>query len=391
MDLELGDSYDRFRQDVRTFVSQNWPPKSATGDYQLVEQDFRKRAAEAGFLYRGFPKEYGGAGTHFETDSFMRQIIREEFLGAGAPYEIQSIGVAMFAPTLLHWGSPEHKARFLSKTLSGEIKWCQGYSEPGAGSDLASLRTRGELVSDEWVINGQKIWTSGAHEADYMFILVRTEPDAPKHKGISYLLLDMKASGIKVRPLRQVHGYAGFNEVFLDDVRTPADWMLGARGEGWKVSRTTLTFERAFINSPDMMDDLVVKLKADAARITRYGKPLIEDPVFREKLAIVEEFALGHRYSVHRQNAMDAAGEDPGIVTLCNKLTGTELVGMRIAELWQDVVGPAGALMPGPDTTYDDVDSVYWILRAIGSSIAGGAANIQRSIIAQRGLGLPRD
>ncbi|MEQ9586669.1 MAG: acyl-CoA dehydrogenase family protein [Parvibaculaceae bacterium] len=391
MDLELGEAYEKFRNEVQGFLTDHWPLETSTGDAERDAQTFRKSAAAAGFLYRGFPTEYGGGGTERPVDSFMKQILREEFTKVGAPYEIQSIGVAMFAPTLLHWGSESQKRRFLPGTLSGEIKWCQGYSEPGAGSDLASLRTRGEIVGKDWVISGQKIWTSGAHEADYMFILVRTDPDAPKHSGISYLLVDMKSPGITVRPLRQVHGYAGFNEVFLDNVRTPADWMLGDTGEGWKVSRTTLRFERAFINSPDMMDDLVRKLKADAHRILRHGRPLMEDPVFREKLSIVEEYSLGHRYSVHRQNAMDAAGEDPGISTLCNKLTGTELVGMRIAELWQDVVGDEGALMPGPDTTYDDVDAVYWILRSIGSSIAGGTSNIQRSIIAQRGLGLPRD
>lgn len=391
MDLEMGAQYERLRNEVRSFLNANWPLPTVGDDPELDAQAFRRKAAEAGFLYRGYPRSYGGAGTEEANDSFTRQIVREEFHKAGAPYEIQSIGVAMFAPTLLHWGSERQKQMFLPGTLSGEIRWCQGYSEPEAGSDLASLRTRGELDGDHWVINGQKIWTSGAHEADYMFILVRTEPEAAKHKGISYLLLNMKSPGISVKPLRQVHGYAGFNEVFLDNVRTPYDWMLGGRGDGWKVSRTTLTFERAFINSPDMMDDLIGKLRADARRFLRNAKPLIEDPFVRERLAIIEEFAIGHRYSVHRQNAMDAVGEDPGLATLCNKLTGTELVGERIAKLWQEVVGDQSALMPGPDTTYDDVDAVYWVLRSIGSSIAGGASNIQRSIIAQRGLGLPRD
>ncbi|MGE4609736.1 MAG: acyl-CoA dehydrogenase family protein, partial [Myxococcota bacterium] len=237
MDLSYSQDYRSFRDQVRAFLDDGWPLAGADGTPPRAEQValFRRRAIERGYLGRSVPRQYGGSGQ--EPDALKATIIREEFARAKAPADVRGIGPSMLVPTLLEKGTEWQKEKFVPPTVRGEVIWCQGYSEPGSGSDLASLQTKGELVGDEWVINGQKIWTSGAQHADYMFCLTRTEPDAPKHAGISYLLIDMKQPGIDVQPLRQITGAATFNQVFLTDVRTPADWIVGKRGEGWLVSR----------------------------------------------------------------------------------------------------------------------------------------------------------
>lgn len=395
MDLRLDEKYEELRLKARVFLAENWALRSPGTDEEEAVKAFRRVATEAGFFFRRFPREYGGGGEQAlgfsYKDPLASGVIKEEFSKAGAPLEAHTIGTNMLAPTLLARGEAWQKEKFLPRTLTGEYKWCQGYSEPGSGSDLASVGTRAELRDGQWVINGQKIWTSFAQVADFMFVLVRTEPDAPKHRGISYLLLDMKQPGITIRPLRQMMGEYGFNEVFFDDAHTPADWIVGQRGEGWSVSTTTLSFERAAINSPEMMDGLIEKVRADATRRTRGGIALIEHPAIRERLSEIEEFAFAHRCSVMRQNAMDAAGLNPGLATFCNKLMGTELIGLRIARLWQDIISEDGLLMPASEVTRDDMDCVYWLFRSIGTTIAGGTSNVQRNIIAERGLGLPKE
>lgn len=386
MNLDIGIEYEAFRDDVRRFLAENW--QAGTAVTSEVARAFRLKAIQAGLLYRHIPVEYGGAGGGH--DPIKAMLVRQEFDALGAPGELTGIGPRMLAPTLVARGQPWQKERFIAPTLLGDYIWCQGYSEPGSGSDLASLSTRATLEDDEWVINGQKVWTSHAHYADYMFVLVRTEPDAPRHQGISYLLLDMKRTrGITVRPLRQMHGASGFNEVFFDNVRTPADWIVGQRGEGWQVARTTLSFERASINAPDMMDALFTKLKAVAQTTVRDGQPLLAQEYFQQAFATLEGHLLSHRYSVARQRSMDAVGQPPGLATLCNKLYGTD-IGLRLAELAQEVIGDGGLLMPGEGATSEHMDWPFWIMRSLGVTIAGGASNVQRNIIAERGLGLPR-
>ncbi|MGE4243471.1 acyl-CoA dehydrogenase family protein [Ramlibacter sp.] len=386
MHLELGAEYEAWRGEVREFLRAHWP----AGHESTPEaaRELRRKAIGAGLLYRHIPREYGGGGGGF--DSLRSQVVREEFDAAGAPGELGGIGPRMLAPTLVARGAEWQKQKFIAPTLLGDFVWCQGYSEPGAGSDLASLRTRAKLDGEAWVIDGQKVWTSHAHYADYMFLLARTEPDATKHRGISYLLLDMKSPGITVRPLRQMHGASGFNEVFFDGVRTPADWIVGERGAGWSVTRTTLGFERASINAPEFMESLFRRLLALARTTVRDGAPLMAQDRFQQAFAKLEAQVLSHRWSVARQRSMDAAGEDPGLATLLNKLYGTD-IGLRIAELAQEVVGDGGLLMPGEGVTSENMDWPFWIMRSLGVTIAGGASNIQRNIIAERGLGLPRE
>ncbi len=250
------------------------------------------------------------------------------------------------------------------------------------------------LDGDEWVINGQKIWTSGAMAAKYMFCLTRTEPDAGKHAGISYLLFDMEQPGVDVRPLRQMTGTADFNEVFLTDVRTPKDWIVGKRGEGWLVSRTTLKHERNSIGAAQQSVDQFKSLVAFAKEHLIDGKPAIEDPGVRRSLVEIEGYVLAHQHSGLLQLTRDVKGESAGILSLMNKLTSTN-IGHRVAHLAMEILQEDGLLAPGGRAPgSQSLSAGGWInqyMWSLGIAIAGGTANIQRNVIAERGFGLPRD
>src|SRR5262252_2395074 len=302
---------------------------------------FRLKAIERGYLYRHIPKRYGGGEQ--PADPLKATIIAEEFRRHDAPFEIMGQGPSMLAPTLIEKGTEAQKQRFVRDTLLGRIKWCQGYSEPGAGSDLASLRTKGELEGDHWVVNGQKIWTSNASEADWMFALVRTEPDAPKHDGITYMLIDMKTPGIDVRPLRQMTGEADFNEVFFENVRVPKDSIVGERGQGWYVSRATLKHERALIGNATFarrtFDGIVMMAQAVEIR----GKRAMKHPLIRDRLAQLEARLLASEYTGYRLLTMQARGEDQGLTGMVMKLFTTQL-SYDIGKTAMDVLGDRGAL-----------------------------------------------
>ena len=388
MDLELGSEYEAFRQEVGAFLAAHWPPAPGC-DLKTAAAEFRRLAVGRGYLYRAIPKRYGGSEQ--PQDPLRGRVIREEFGRASAPKELEGPGVSMLVPTLLGRGAEWQRERFIAPTLRGEIVWCQGYSEPGAGSDLASLRTRAVLDGDDWVIFGQKLWTTMAHVANYMFVLVRTEPDAPKHGGISYLLVDMEQPGITVRPLKQMTGGREFNEVFLDGARTPKDWIVGERGQGWEVSRTTLKHERDTVGGATRTEDMFHKLADLARKAERQGEPALSRDDVRQELARIEAYVLAQRYSSYRQMSMDLAGQDAGLIGVLNKLNGTQ-IGHRIANLAQDLIGEAALSMP--PTGRGDRGDAKWINQIMGSlgvAIAGGASNIQRDVIAERGLGLPRD
>jgi len=395
MDLSYGTEAEVFRETVSAFLDENWPLSDEEKEgLDYVEQSaiFQKRATEAGFLYRSIPKKYGGSEQ--PPDVITAQIIREEFTRRWAPMEVRGIGTMMLVPTLLERGEEWMKEKWVEQTLLGKVKWCQGYSEPGSGSDLASLKTRGEIVGDEWVINGQKIWTSGAHDADMMFILVRTEPDASKHAGISYLLLDMHQPGVEVRPLRQMTGSVDFNEVFFNDAKTPRDWIVGKRGEGWNVSRTTLKHERNSIGATAQTNAQFKSLVNMAKEAKIDGKPAIANESIRQNLAILEGFILSNKYSGYRQLTKDATGEDAGIIRLMTKLYATE-IGHKVAKLAMDLIGDTGMMGAGGAALGSiPRGNQAWIgqyMYSLGIAIAGGTANIQRNVIAERGLGLPRD
>jgi alkylation response protein AidB-like acyl-CoA dehydrogenase len=398
MDLRYGERYGSFRDEVREFLRDHWPVRGAEAEFapEAQEQLFRERALARGYVYRHFPRVYGGSEQ--PPDALEDSILDQEFAAAGAPRDIRGIGPAMLAPTLLDCGSEAQRLRFIPPTLRGDMRWCQGYSEPGAGSDLSSLSSRAVLDGDSWVIDGHKIWTSDAQNADYMFGLFRTEPDAPKHAGISYLLIDMRTPGLLVRPLRQMTGGAEFNEVFFTAVRIPADSIVGKRGEGWKVSRSTLKHERNLIGDPRFLRNAFDALVELARRSSRNGRPAIEDTHVRQRLAEIEGYVSSQEYSGLRQLSAALRGEEAKALLpiLMNKLYSTDTT-QRITRLAFDLLGADGLVAPGP-AEYEMSSQLRtpggWVAQymfAIANSIAGGASNIQRNIIGERGLGLPRD
>jgi len=396
VDLRYGPEYEAFRAEVKKFLAANWPlgGEEARQDLAGQARTFRRRAIAAGYLARSIPKAYGGSEQ--AADPLRAAVIREEFMRVRAPMDPPGIGTMMLVPTLLEKGAEWQKQKWVPGTILGDIQWCQGYSEPGSGSDLASLKTRGELVGDAWVINGQKIWTSSAKTADFMFCLTRTEPDAPKHAGISYLLIDMKQPGIDVRPLKQMTGGADFNEVFLTDVKTPKDWIVGKRGEGWLVSRTTLKHERDSIGNAAMTEVLFKGLVKLAKEAKRGGRPALEDPSIRQRLASIEGYVASHKYSGYRQLTANLRGEEVGILALMNKLHSTN-IGQEVAKLAFDLLESDALVDPASAARLMGVapkSSAGWVgqfMASLGVAIAGGTANVQRNVIAERGLGLPRD
>src|SRR5215471_19243242 len=289
MELAYSKEDEAFRKEVRNWLKANLPKKDKTvsdlmpHDPERVRRakEWQRKLYEAGYVAMNWPKEYGGQ----EADLMRQTIVNEELVLARAPGLIGASGLGMLGPTLIQLGSEEQKRRYLPKILTAEEIWCQGYSEPGAGSDLASLRTRAELVGDTFVVNGQKVWTSNAQHADWMFCLVRTDPDARKHAGISYLLIDMKTPGITVRPLVQMTGDPGFNEVFFEDVRVPRANLVGRLNDGWQVANATLAHERNMLGSTVRTQQTFQRLVRLAQRERRQGARASADPVMRQRLA----------------------------------------------------------------------------------------------------------
>jgi alkylation response protein AidB-like acyl-CoA dehydrogenase len=393
MDLNFGASYQQFFDQVQAFLKEYWPPsKTATrGEKAAAITRLREAAIERGYLYRNVPRCFGGSEQ--QPDVIKAEIIRRCFAKVRAPMEIPGNGVGLLVPTLLDCGADWQKEKFIAPTLRGEFRWAQGYSEPGAGSDLASVRSKAELVDGRWVINGHKIWTTLAHESTHMFALLRTEPDATKHDGISYILLEMNQPGVTVHRIRQISGQSEFCEVFLDGASAPADWIVGERGKGWQVSKSTLKHERNMVGGASRSQGLLDSLVRLAKTTIRNGRPAIQDPVIRSRLVAIDGTVKSHTYSSYHQLTKDAAGESSGILQNLNKLTGTE-IGKAVASVAADILGDRGLIMPPAEGGAAANRPEQWLNQVFGSlalSIAGGASNIQRNIIAERGLGLPRD
>lgn len=394
MDLSFEKRYEDFRNELREFLEQNSAvaPRltESRGEYLRAPEllEWQSILIKAGYAGRTIPKQYGGYGA--EVDMVEARIIAEEFAYAQVSPGIMGQGIMMLIPTLLEYGTEEQRQRFIEPTLKGELIWCQGYSEPNAGSDLASLKTRAVLDGDEWVINGQKIWTSTAHLADWMFCLVRTEPDAPKHRGISFLLLPMSTPGLEVRPLVTMTGDASFNEVFFTDARIPATNIVANRGDGWKVANSLLGHERGLLGNPNItltrFNALVDLMKTE----TVDGRRLIDHPIFREKLMRIQAKMMALRCNDLRLLSAKINHKTAGLGALIVKLAGTELR-HELEGLAIDALGEIGTLYRGSPRLKDDGLWQQHYMYFLGLIIGGGTSQIQKNIIAERGLGMPRE
>jgi alkylation response protein AidB-like acyl-CoA dehydrogenase len=388
MDLAYGPAYEAFRDEVRAFLSKHrgrYPGPDASRAERLAWQAL---LIEHGYAARTIPRDYGGFGA--EPDILKTRIIAEAFVAARAPTGLGGQGISMLVPTLLELGTEEQKRALIAPTLRGEIVWCQGYSEPGSGSDLASLSTRAVEDGDDFVINGQKIWTSTAAQADMIFCLVRTEPDAPKHGGISYLVFSMKTPGIEVRPLRTMTGGAEFNEVFFTDVRVPKDQIVGERGAGWAVANATLRHERGMLGDPNATEARLAELIALMQAERAGGMRLIDDPVLRDRLMALQARVLAMKFNGLRVLTSQIARDPPGMAGLIVKLQGCEL-NHQIAALAIDALGEAGVLYETGDHLRAGGAWQWRFMFDLGLIIGGGTAQIQKNIISERGLGLPRE
>jgi alkylation response protein AidB-like acyl-CoA dehydrogenase len=390
MDLGLTQSELEFRDELRSWLKANLPPHSQrptkTAENAAAHHEFLKawqrKLYEGGYAGINWPKEYGGRGATF----IEQAIFQEEMALADAPERMGTIGQGLVGPTIIAVGTEEQKKRYLPGILSGDEVWCQGFSEPNAGSDVAALETKAVRDGDDFVVNGQKIWTSYAHIADLCLLLVRTDPAAPKHKGITCLLVDMKTPGVSVRPLKMMSGDSGFNEVFFSNARVSVKQVLGKVNEGWHTAITALSNERAnlgtglYVVFKRNLDALVEQ----ARNVKRNGKPVIQDSLARDRLARayvdLEVFRLNTTRSLSILNKTGAPGPEGSI----QKLYWSEL-NQRNAQIAMEVLGP-NALSSG----FDGGRWAYNYLRSRGNTIEAGTSEVQRNIIAQRVLGLPR-
>jgi alkylation response protein AidB-like acyl-CoA dehydrogenase len=348
--------------------------------------EYHRRLYDAGYVALHWPKEHGGGGA-----TMMEQAIyQDEALSLALPlYGANQLAIDRIGPTLMFMGNKAQKDRYLHKMLTGEEIWCQGYSEPNAGSDLAGLQTRAVLDGDTFVINGQKVWTSLAHRAHMQVLLVRTDPIAPKHKGISYLLVDMKSPGITVRPLVQITGEANFNEVFYDNVRVPKENLVGEINQGWQVSIATLMYERVSGGTRHPVQRTITELLELAKRTDFDGMPAHRHPYVRQKLAqfAVESECL--RLSRYRSLTSQLKGRIPGPESSFGKLFATEL-NLRVAMFADELPGPYGTLDKG---SIGAVEGGRWMTRTLAAralTIAAGSSEIQHNIIGERVLKLPK-
>jgi alkylation response protein AidB-like acyl-CoA dehydrogenase len=412
MDLAYPPEAEAFRGEVRAWLEENLPSDwfepgfSQTGEQRVAWlHEWNRKLVDGGWLCATWPREYGGRG----LTTMQGVVLAEEFNRAGAPMRGDFFGDTLVGPTILQWGSEAQKSEFIPKILRGEVAWCQGFSEPDSGSDLASLRCTATLDGDEWVVNGQKIWTTQGFQADYAFMLCRTDPDAPRHKAISFLLCPMRQPGVEVRRIKQIDGGAEFCEVFFTDARCPRDNVVGAVNEGWKVAMTTLGFERgtnattSYRRFEKEIDEIIAIARANGAA---------RDPIVRQRLAqawskvqIMRINGLRSLTGVLKGNSLSAE-QRRGVSALgaLNKMYWSEYH-QEVMTLAIDVLGLAGQVLTGSgreetvpgygrrvaalDYPASALQSSFFFSRS--ETIWGGTAQIQRNIVGERVLGLPRE
>jgi len=403
MDFSYTPQQEQFRTTLRTWLEKNSTEVFGGGGEGLggstaslldVRDDerwahlreYHRRLHQAGYIALHWPKEYGGAGAPLVDQS----IYQDEVLRLGLPlYGANQLALDRIGPTIWLMGTKEQQDRYLPKMLTGEEIWCQGYSEPNAGSDLAGLQTRAVIEGDSFVVNGQKVWTSLAHRADWQVLLVRTDPQAPKHKGISYLLVDMKTPGITIKPLVQITGDAGFNEVFYDNVRVPKENLVGEVNRGWEVSIATLMYERVSGGTRHPIERTINELLELSQHVSFQGVPAHRHPYVRQKLAQFATEARCLRLSRYRSLTSQIKGKVPGPESSFGKLFATEL-NLRVAMFADELLGAFGGIESGSPGS---VAGGLWMHRALaarGLTIAAGSSEIQHNIIGERVLKLPK-
>ena len=391
MDLNAGPEYIDFRENVLSFLEKNkhMAGKARTPVRPSSEElKWQKKLIDNGYAARTIPKKYGGYGA--QSDVLKSRIIAEEFSKANIPMGMANQGISMLVPTLLELGSDDQKNEWINKTISGEVIWCQGYSEPGSGSDLASLQTKAIIDGDDFIINGQKIWTSGAQIADMMFCLVRTEPEATKHKGISYILIDMKTPGIEVRPLMTMTGHAEFNEVFFTDVRVPKKQIVGKRGEGWYVANATLTHERGMLGDPNQSATRLNEIIDLMHQETINGEKLINNPIHLDRLMKLQARVLSMSFNSLRLLTASHKKLDAKMAKLIVKLNGCQL-NHDLAGFAIDLLGELGTIYGKSNHDHGSGKWQWKYMFDLGLIIGGGTAQIQKNIISEIGLGMPRE
>jgi alkylation response protein AidB-like acyl-CoA dehydrogenase len=393
MDLNLTPEETKFRDELRTWLEANVPKDWGEWREKPLEESFpylrawQRKLYEGGWAAVSWPKEYGGRGaTLMEQSLFWEEMARVE-----APPMANSLGLGLIGPTIIAYGTDEQKKRFIPKILSAEEIWCQGFSEPNAGSDLAALQTEARLDGDHYVVNGQKVWTSYGWIGNWCELVVRTDSNVPKHKGLSVLLIDMKSPGVEVRPLKQMTGESEFNEIFFRDVRVPVANLLGKVNDGWNVAVSTLMYERGSYGARLhlIFKRAITRLIELSHKFQKDGHPAAQDPITRQKLAQCYAEIEIMRWNQLRAFSRVTATGVPGPEGSIQKIFWSEL-NQRLQQIAQEIFGPYGQLLAGDKDAVDNGIWSYGYLRTRGNTIEAGTSEVQRNIIGHFVLGLPR-
>ena len=393
MDFNYSPEQDAYRQQVRAWLEANQPPPLTPAEKERIDEDllwernkrWHKKLYENGWVGLNWPKQYGGRGA-----TFIEQVIFQQELGRlGLPMGINVLGIIMTGPALMQWGTDEQKQRYLKPILTADEIWCEGMSEPGAGSDLASIQMRAELHGDEFIVNGQKVWTTHAQRSDFCQLFVRTDPDAPKHKGMSALLADMRSPGVTVKPLKQITGDSEFNEIFFEDVHVPKENLLGPLNAGWQVLVSTLMHERFGISETIGGTEVILAQLVEMAKtIPVDGRSAVEDDEIRQQIAQFAIEVAAKKYNGLRALTKRLKGQQPGAESSIGKLISTEL-SQRMTKFATRLLG-GYAMIERKSLFAPDGDWMRRILNAEMLTIAGGTSAVQKNMIGERILQLPK-